>query len=145
MIKIVRMLLLLVLISILASCYSHNEELANIDHFEYYKVLASDDDWFKYEELDKSKVEDILELINEKVVSTDYDAISKIDSAKTLFELHLKKDDDLIRISIYLNYDGSYTLGYLADAKIVVKEKIYNLDPEDKIILEYLKLVDAIS
>jgi hypothetical protein len=143
--KIVRISLLIVLISILASCNSNNEDFANIDNFEYYKVLASDDDSFEYEGLDKSKVEDILELINEKVVSSDHDAISKIDSAKTLFELHLKKDDDLIRISIYLNYDGSYTLGYLADSKIVVKEKIYNLDPEDKIILEYLKLVDAIS
>lgn len=143
--KIVRISLLIVLISILASCNSNNEDLANIDNFEYSEVLASDDDSFKYEELDKSKVEDILELINEKVASSDHDAISKIDSAKTLFELHLKRDDDLIRISIYLNYDGSYTLGYLADSKIVAKEKIYNLDPEDKIILEYLKLVDSIS
>ena len=143
--KIVRISLLIVLISILASCNSNNEDFANIDNFEYSKVRGIDDDSFEYEELDKSKVEDILELINEKVDSSDHDAIGKLDSAKTLFELHLKKDDDLIQISIYLNYDGSYTLGYLADAKIVAKEKRYNLDPEDKIILEYVKLVDLIN
>lgn len=142
--KIVKVILIITTLLILSGCEVKNSDLATIEHFEYSKIRGADTDSIQYDEVDKEEVQSILELINVSVQENDFDAISKIDSAKTIFELHLRRDDNLIIVSLYVN-DDTYTLGYGDESGNLLKEEIYQLSEDDDIIKEYKRILDNLD